>query len=565
MVVQESVYVALHVVGATLALAIAGYTWRNRTTPAARELSFLTGSVAMWVLSNLAIVLAPSPTVARVVFLFRVVGVVATVAGVMVFTLAYTGWLSSLPSWTVPALAVEPVLIVLVRFTNHIHHLYYRQIRFPPDAMQFTVEVGPAYLLNTAYSYLLLVVATGLLLWMLYRSQSLYRGQVYAVFGAIVVPWSANVLHEFGVTDIEYTSLAFVVTGLLLAFAVFRFEFMTIAPVAKGTIFDNLNAGVLVVDAKETVVDVNAVATELLESTPEDVLGQPASEALTEIPPLYDHYQSVAGTATGSQFELDVRDETYQVETTPLFGYHDQVVGWQFLLSDVTEQKHRQRELQRRNEQLDQFTSIVSHDLRSPLTVTKGHLGLVRDDLPDDNAETMERSLDRMESMIDDLLTMARAGQTVEEATPVSLAAVAGDALEHVRAPDTAFDFAVSDDVRVKADADRLLHVFENLFRNAQEHNERPVTIRVGTLEATSDERRDGHPAGFYVEDDGSGIPDDHRADIFEDGYTTGRDNTGLGLAIVRGVVTAHGWEVHVTEGTDSGARFEVTNVEFVD
>jgi signal transduction histidine kinase len=90
------------------------------------------------------------------------------------------------------------------------------------------------------------------------------------------------------------------------------------------------------------------------------------------------------------------------------------------------------------------------------------------------------------------------------------------------------------------------------LFRNAVEHGGSNVTIRVGAL-------ADG--AGFYVADDGVGIPESDRDVVFEYGYTTAEDGTGFGMAIVKEIVDAHGWEIRVTEEADGGTCFEITGV----
>jgi signal transduction histidine kinase len=89
-------------------------------------------------------------------------------------------------------------------------------------------------------------------------------------------------------------------------------------------------------------------------------------------------------------------------------------------------------------------------------------------------------------------------------------------------------------------------------MRNAVEHTSQDVTVTVGELEE-----------GFYVEDDGSGIPEDSRDDVFDAGHTTTDEGTGFGLSIVKEVAEAHGWEVSIAEGSEGGARFEITNVEF--
>ena len=103
------------------------------------------------------------------------------------------------------------------------------------------------------------------------------------------------------------------------------------------------------------------------------------------------------------------------------------------------------------------------------------------------------------------------------------------------------------------ADPDRLVQVFENLLQNSVDHGGEGVTVRVGSLEN-----------GFYVEDDGPGVPEADRERMFEHGYTTRQDGMGYGLSIVRSIVDAHGWSIAVTESEDGGARFELTGVDFV-
>jgi signal transduction histidine kinase len=117
----------------------------------------------------------------------------------------------------------------------------------------------------------------------------------------------------------------------------------------------------------------------------------------------------------------------------------------------------------------------------------------------------------------------------------------------------------------VEGDPDRLLHVFENLFRNAVEHGGPDVTVRVGPISRPAFEAGKNVGSGFFVADDGPGIPEERRETVFEAGHTTHSEGTGLGLSIVEQFVEAHGWSIRVTESADGGARFEVTGVPGVD
>ena len=203
-------------------------------------------------------------------------------------------------------------------------------------------------------------------------------------------------------------------------------------------------------------------------------------------------------------------------------------------------------ELERQNKRLEEFAGVVSHDLRNPLASAIGWLDVARSDPrnADDAFDRVETAHERMESLIDDVLALAKAGGSDPDRTTVSLASAMADAWGTVDTRDAALVTRTT--ATVHAEPSRLQQALENLLRNAVEHGSADVTVTVGDT-----------PDGFYVEDDGPGIPPDDRDQIFEWGYSTGEDGTGYGLSIVAEVADAHGWNVRVTESGDGGARFE--------
>ena len=217
---------------------------------------------------------------------------------------------------------------------------------------------------------------------------------------------------------------------------------------------------------------------------------------------------------------------------------------------DVSEQKRRELELEQEKTRLEEFTSIVSHDLRNPLNVASGRIELARDECDSEQLDHAADALDRMEELIGDLLRLAQSGRQINESEPIELEAVASDCWRTVETADATL--VTRSDATIRGDPSRVGQLFENLFRNAVEHGGRDVTITVGSFER-----------GFYVEDDGPGIPEADRDDVFEAGYSGSAEGTGFGLSIVRRVAEAHGWTVRVTDGAAGGARFEFTDVEF--
>ncbi|SDL97550.1 PAS domain S-box-containing protein [Halogranum gelatinilyticum] len=256
------------------------------------------------------------------------------------------------------------------------------------------------------------------------------------------------------------------------------------------------------------------------------------------------------GLKSGTSLRAEVRRETadgprdFLLHVVPI-SLDETNSGGYAIYTDVTEQKERERQLRRQNERLDEFASIVSHDLRNPLTVADGYLELARETATGGEAE-LERvadALDRMNALVEDLLTLARKGKVVGETSRIDLDEAAREAWTHLATADATL--SVDTGLTLDADEPRLVELLGNLFRNAIEHGEASAVRIEGTAE------------GFAVEDDGHGIPVAERDEVFETGYTTTTDGTGFGLTIVRQIAEAHGWTVSVGGDDGGGARFE--------
>jgi len=207
----------------------------------------------------------------------------------------------------------------------------------------------------------------------------------------------------------------------------------------------------------------------------------------------------------------------------------------------------RETRLQRQNERLDKFASVVAHDLRNPLSVAIGFTDIVQETQDPAHFEKIDNAHDRIERLIEDLLTLARGETTITDPDAVDLGVIATEAWGYVDTQEATFTTADNVPV-VQGDNGRLIQLFENLFRNAIEHGGSDVTVTVGGLLDKD---------GFYVEDDGTGIPPERQDTVFDHGVTSNADGTGFGLSIVSDIAKAHGWSVEVTDGASGGARFE--------
>ncbi|ADB62520.1 histidine kinase [Haloterrigena turkmenica DSM 5511] len=254
-------------------------------------------------------------------------------------------------------------------------------------------------------------------------------------------------------------------------------------------------------------------------------------------------------------------------------------------------------ELKKKNEDLQDFANIVSHDLRNPLSVAEGYLELAVETGDEEYVREIKDAHKRIDRIIEHTLTLARQGQGIDDAEAVDLESVARRAWKTVETPDATL--RVADSATFDADPDRLRQLFENLFRNAVEHGstDSPSQAQENSVEHGSTSSRpaaddsvehgstssqpstdDSEPTetddglvvtvgtlakgeGFFVADDGPGIPASERSRIFERGYTDSDDGTGFGLHIVREIVDAHRWNISVTDSDYGGARFEIDGV----
>jgi len=345
---------------------------------------------------------------------------------------------------------------------------------------------------------------------------------------------------------------------------------------AYDVIAERAPVGLLVLDADGVIEWTNDEYAALLDTPRDDLVGTP-------FPDLVDagyYEQAIIDQWTAAVKALlssrtDTERENYTVRThvdgntlvhdvsTTLKPLEDgEFTGTVHAFRDVTTQKDYERELERQNERLDEFAAVVSHDLRNPLTVAVGFLERAREDGDTEAFEKVADAHQRMSDLIDDLLSLAHSSERVDETEHVDVAAVAHSAWRSV---DTENATLVVEDIgHIDVDSARLRQLFENLFRNAIEHGSAPaetrenggtgsapgpaeVTVRVG---ATAD--------GFFVEDDGNGIPEERKDHVFDRGYSTA-SGTGLGLAIADTIVDAHGWTIDVAESANGGARFEIS------
>lgn len=204
------------------------------------------------------------------------------------------------------------------------------------------------------------------------------------------------------------------------------------------------------------------------------------------------------------------------------------------------------------------FLDDAGHELRTPITIVRGHLEVADPANPEDVESTRALvldELDRMGRLVDDLIILAKSGQPdFVRAAPVDAAALTDDVLDKVRAlGDRRWVLDQRAEWIVPVDPQRVTQALVQLATNAVQHTQPGDEIALGSAVQ-------GGQVGWWVRDSGPGVPpaDAQRIfDRFQRGHQTrGHDGSGLGLSIVRAIAQAHGGEVHLDSEPGAGAAF---------
>ena len=532
-------YLLLFGTAAVACFASVGRVRRIDDRDTRRGLTALLLTSGGWALSYVVYFLVPGETAKSAIYTVGLVVGLSTVGAWLYFCSAYTNRTFHHHTGLRRVAVGVFLTLVAIKVTNPIHGLYFETAPATAPFPHLAVAHQPLHWFVIGLSYALATVGYFMLFERLTQVsyETLPLGVLVGVTGLpLVLNFVGN--RTPLLVDISHEPLGVAVFAVGIAF-VFLERFQAIRLAGSD------DKPVVVVNKHDHITEYNAAAERLFPALGDPgTVGEPLWSVVPAVAEAIDSESSVLSVERGGE------TRHFQLSESP-FAAGKTPIGRLILFTDITARERDRRELERQNERLDQFASVVSHDLRNPLQVLRGALDGARatDDLT--HLDRGEQAIERMEVLIDDVLSLARQGQPIDETESVSLTAVADSCWEVVDAADATF--VVADDYQFRADPSRLRQLLENLYRNAIEHGGTDVTVTVGRLP-------DGD--GFYVADDGPGIPPEARDEVFESGYSTADGGTGFGLAIVGEIVDAHGWEIAVTESEGGGARFEITGVE---
>ena len=529
---------SLATLGASVIGCLVGLRWaRNISDPGTRwGLSWLLWTAGVWATFQVGYLIVPGPQFKEALYMLGLVVGFSAVGPWLYFCSAYTGRTLH-RSRRVQYLALGIfVAVSLVKLTNPLHGLYFSTIIVTTPFRFLAIDHGVLHWVVVGFAYALSTMGYFTLVEQFWQADH-DSGPLIFLVGLTGLPILPDLLAAINpqVPNLTYEPIgvALFAIGVLYLY-LDQFEVIQITQEA--------DAPVLLIDDAGHVREYNDEARELF---PDLTVGEPIDTAAPPIGAyLADHGADVVEVERvgGLQYYQPVMNE-FTTET-PRFGEA-------ITLTNITDREQYRMQLESQNEKLDMFATTVSHDLRNPLNVAIGRLAMAREEEDSEHLQAVDRALSRMEGLITDVLALAKKGEAVGEVETISLTATATRAWDVVESGNATL--VTDNELQFEADTDRLEQLLENLFRNAVDHNRPDVTVRIGALEDET---------GFYVEDNGTGIPENEREQVFELGHSTDSNGTGFGLAIVAEIAAAHDWSITATESGNGGARFEVTTGE---
>jgi PAS domain S-box-containing protein len=573
-------------IAATLAL----FAWRHRSAPGATPLAALMLAVAVW--SAAYALELGSPTLRAKTFWSNAtyLGIVTAPLAWLALTLQHSGNGKWLTSRRLILLAIVPLLSTAMVWTNDLHHLFHVSIALDTNGPYPMLDVthNVAFWVHTAYCYLLLLIGTGLLILMFIRSPHLYRGQAATLLIGALSPWVANAIFIFGWSpfgELDLTPFALTLTGLAMGWGLFRFRLLDIVPVARDTIIESMSDGVIVLDAQDRIVDINPVGEGIINHAAAEVVGRPAEEVLSQWPDLVERYGSVPETHTEISVGEGVVQAYFDLRISPLRDWRRRLTGRLIVLRDITQRKEMEQALQEAksaaeaaNRAKDEFISVVTHELRSPLSSVLGSVGLLEsgeagpvNEEQRDFLRLIEANVQRMAALTSDLAEIARieSGQLQLEMQAVSLPEAIGEVVRsthlQIKRKGQTLLLQVPDDLpEVWADPMRLVQVITNLASNAHKFTPKGGRIVVRAERAANqwDPQGPAEVVHIAVEDNGVGIKAEEMDELFQKFSRVGDRNTqkipgtGLGLNIAKNLVEMQGGRIWCESEYGRGSTF---------
>jgi len=580
---QYTPYIYPLAIAALVSALLALYFWERRNTPGAKPATILMLALFVWstgyMLEFMGANLATKILWAKIQYF----GIVTLPVSLLLFALEFSGRQSQVTAPRLAAIIIVPAITLLLAISNEMHLQIWSNWDIEPigETLVLHLEHGIAFWVNIVFTYLLLAISTVLIVQTLVHRSGLYRGQMGSMLVGIAAPWVGNAVSNLGLLPIpiDLTPFGFTITGIAIAWGIFRHSLMNIAPIAYETVFKSIDDAVFILDTQNRVLDINSAGRKALNLTANQVIGQHARNVFKEQADLLDHFQYIMNAQEEIAIAQGSRAGFYELSISPLVDHKNRNVGRAIVLHEITERKQAEivmaeaRDQALRSAQMkSQFLARVSHELRAPLGVIRGYADLLNEpaygtltELQVKAVKEIIESNQRVADMVSELLDEARlsAGAIQLESLPFSPADILEDAQAKLSVLTQKKGLSLTTELdpelptQLVGDSTRLNQMVTNLVSNSIKFTQQGgIQIK---FYYSGDEKW-----ALEVTDTGTGIPKAAYEAIFEpfrqadNTITRKYGGTGLGLSIVKHLTGMMGGEIALNSELGKGTTFTI-------
>lgn len=467
------------------------------------------------------------------------------------------------------------IITLLGVWTNEYHHLHYKEysVDYTHEFPLFKFEPGIMYIIHTVYFYILLFAGLIIQLRKFINADLVYRKQNAIIVLGTLIPWIFNIVYLLGYRPMEHLDLtpyAFIMTTILIGIGLIRFKLFDIIPVARDKVIEVMQDGVIVLDAKNRIVDINAKMKEIIQEnySKQIKLGENFEK--------YFHSETILlqliKTQSNSEYEWNVNQKTFDIKLSPLLDNGTAFNGVILLYREVSDRKSVENKLMQQTEELlstnelkNKLFSIVSHDLRNPILslneiVNLFNEGVISDEEIKSYMPLISKNIKNTSALLENLLHWSRSqlkGERIQKNNfNLRIAALLQTSILEPLANEKKIKIenSIDENIIVNADRDMIELVFRNLISNAIKYCYESGTISI------SSSIEDKH-AKVCIRDTGIGIAEENLQKLFGlNNFTTPGTNkelgTGLGLLLCREFVTKNGGKIWVESKLNEGSKF---------
>ncbi len=550
--------------------------WQRRRERGALELSRLMIAAGLWaffvVFETAALSLQDKIFWSKIAY----IGALSTPLCYFFFVLRYIGKDNYCSKKYYLLFSIVPVIVFIFTITNEYHGLVWTGFApISPSTNLTEYYHGIVFWIgNLGYNYFLLAVATLYLIRFIFLHLPEFKTQAKLILAASLCPWISSFFYVTSnniLPGVDLVPLSLIISGSLLAYAIFYNSFLDIVPVARELLIESLRDGIIVIDRNNRIQDINKAASRFLGIYDNKAIGSDFKK-FTFAGKFFQEIVDSPNDKIVVEDSAGDKKRYYLVETQEVKNYPGSRL---IVIKDETDEVRREKAMlkaTRKAEESDRlkssFLANLSHEIRTPVNVINGFLELLssvdfESDDKDIYLEMLKKSSDRILSTFNDIIEISKieAGQAELEESQINLNEII-DYLYKLNlsscieknvglVSDKGLDNKAS---LIYADRIKLIAVMHNLLKNAIKYTSKG-RIKFGYYLLHEE-------LIFFVDDTGIGIPKERQSLIFdrftqaEQSINRPYEGSGLGLSIVKGYVEMMGGEISLHSVSGEGSRF---------